>query len=243
MSVIIGVTSETKIIPRGGRDAQSAVLAMYYLDAIRAGGGTPVVIPPGPPDHIMGLAARLDGLVLSGGGDIDPTLYDADPIDQIYGVEEARDTTEMALVDAALSMNLPTLAICRGMQVVNVALGGTLIQDIATALPAALAHWAPDTQFDLHQPVQVEPGTELAGILGETDVKVNSIHHQAVDRPGDGLTPIAWANDGVVEGLQYEGGWDLLAVQWHPERIFADDVPSLNLFSGLVKKATARRDS
>jgi putative glutamine amidotransferase len=243
MAVLIGVTSETKVIPRGGRDAQSAVLAMYYLEAIRAAGGTPVVIPPGPPDHIMGLANRLDGLVLSGGGDVDPALYDAEPIDQIYGVEEARDTTEMALVDAALSMNIPTLAICRGMQVVNVALGGTLIQDIATALPDALSHWAPDTQFDLHQPVRVAADTELAGVLGETEVKVNSIHHQAVDRPGEGLTPIAWANDGVIEGLQYEGSWDLLAIQWHPERIFQDDASSLNLFHGLVERATSRRDN
>ena len=242
MAVLIGVTSETKIIPRGGRDAQSAVLAMYYLDAIRAAGGTPVVIPPGPPEDAIGLAGRLDGLVLSGGGDISPALYDGSEIDQIYGVQDDRDATEMALVDAALRMNLPTLAICRGMQVVNVALGGDLIQDITTEIPDSIAHWAPDTQFELHQPVRVDPGSELAGVLGESEVKVNSIHHQAVKQLGDGLAPVAWAEDGVVEGMHYDGEWDLLAVQWHPERIFRDDVSSMNLFTGLVQRSVARRD-
>ncbi len=243
MAVLIGVTSETKVVPRAGRDAPASIIAMYYLEAIRRAGGTPVVVPPGPPDFIYGLASRLDGLVLSGGGDVDPSRYDRDPIDQVYGVDEARDTTELALVDAALSLSLPTLAICRGMQVVNVAMGGTLIQDIATERPDSLVHWAPDTQFDLHQPVTVDSSTELASVLGSSEVKVNSIHHQAVDALGDGLAAVAWAEDGIIEGMSYEGDWPLLAVQWHPERLFTEDPASLALFDGLVARSIARRDS
>lgn len=243
MAVLIGVTSETKVVPRAGRDAPASIIAMYYLEAVRRAGGTPVVIPPGPLDQIPGLAGRLDGLVLSGGGDVDPTRYDQEPMDQIYGVDEARDSTELALVDAALNLNLPTLAICRGMQVVNVALGGTLIQDIATERPDAIMHWAPDTQFDLHQPVTVDGVAELADVLGSSEVKVNSIHHQAVDRLGEGLRAVAWAEDGIVEGMAHQGGWPLLAVQWHPERLFTDDPASLRLFAGLVEKARARPQS
>ncbi len=243
MAVLIGVTSETKVVPRAGRDAPASVIAMYYLEAVRRAGGTPVVVPPGPPDYIHGLASRLDGLVLSGGGDIDPARYDRQAIEQVYGVDEARDTTELALVDAALSLNLPTLAICRGMQVVNVALGGSLIQDIATERPDSLVHWAPDTQFDCHQPVTVDPATDLASVLGSSEVKVNSIHHQAVDTLGEGLTAVAWAEDGIIEAVTYDGEWPLLAVQWHPERLFTEDTASAALFDGLVNRATAKRDS
>ncbi|MBT8199564.1 MAG: gamma-glutamyl-gamma-aminobutyrate hydrolase family protein [Acidimicrobiia bacterium] len=243
MAVLIGVTSETKVVPRAGRDAPASVIAMYYLEAIRRAGGTPVVVPPGPPDFIYGLASRLDGLVLSGGGDIDPARYDREAIEQVYGVDESRDTTELAMVDAALSLNMPTLAICRGMQVVNVALGGTLIQDIATERPDSLVHWAPDTQFDRHQPVTVDSKAELASVLGSSEVKVNSIHHQAVDRLGDGLGAVAWAEDGIIEAVAYEGEWPLLAVQWHPERLFMEDSASAALFDGLVARALANRDA
>lgn len=175
-----------------------------YADHVVAAGGLPVYLP----SRIDPQAAidRVDALVLSGGTDVDPARYGATTCATTPPLEPERDAFELALLDAALARDLPVLAICRGLQLVNVSRGGTLHAHLADHHPASGRH-----------DVVVEPGTVLHGLLGPA-ATVNSLHHQAVDRPGADLVVTARAGDGVVEGIEWPGV-RLLAVQWHPEQL------------------------
>ena len=235
---LIGISAYCEQARWGVWEAQAMVLPRRYADRVSAAGGIPVLLPPVP--GIEDALGRLDGLVLSGGGDIDPTHYRAEPAPETTSVREERDTAEFALLAAAVAGQLPVLGICRGMQVINVARGGSLHQH----LPHVVGHdgHAPmPGSFGTH-PVHVAPGSRLAGILGRDEVDppfdAPTHHHQAVDQLGDGLVPTAWAGDGTVEAFELDGGADgsfLVAVQWHPE---AGDDPSL--FRALVSAALAR---
>jgi len=212
------------------------VLPRRYADRVSAAGGIPVLLPPVP--GIEDALARLDGLMLSGGGDIDPSRYRAEPAPQVTSVREERDTAEFALFAAAMSRHLPVLGICRGLQVINVARGGSLHQH----LPDVVGHdgHAPVAgAFGTHA-VHVAPDSRLVGILGREEVDAPiaapTHHHQAVDRLGEGLVATAWAEDGTVEAFELDAeGSFVVAVQWHPE---AGDDPSL--FRALVTEARAR---
>ena len=232
---LIGISAYCEQARWGAWVRPAVVLPRRYTDAITAAGGLPVLLPPVP--GISGALARLDGLLLSGGGDIDPARYGAEPAPQLTSVREERDGAELALLDAALSLRLPVLGICRGMQVINVARGGSLHQH----LPDVVGHegHAPvPGGFGEHQ-VRVAPGSRLSGILGrdaDRPIATPTHHHQAVDRLGKGLTATAWAADGTVEAFEADGGDSfLVAVQWHPE---AGDDPSL--FRALVAAARDR---
>jgi putative glutamine amidotransferase len=208
------------------------LLPANYAEQVAAAGGIPVLLPPLP--GVAAAVGRLDGLLLTGGGDIDPARYGAQPHPRTGRVSVLRDAAELELLDAAMAAGLPVLGVCRGMQLLNVARGGTLCQH----LPDDAGHTPAPGTFGSH-PVRVAAGTRLAGILGANGdgVDVPTAHHQAVDRLGEGLVATAWAEDGVIEAVEPSAAGDpfLLAVQWHPE---AGADP--RLIKALVAAAAAR---
>lgn len=203
-------------------------LPTAYVDAVRLGGAAPVLLPPGD-SHPAGLLERLDGLVLAGGGDLHPEVAGGTVNASSYSISRERDDFELALVDAALERRLPLLTICRGMQVLNVALGGDLIGHVPDAVGEEVMHRASQDEASRHV-VELEADTRLAAIYGSGELEVASWHHQAVGRPGKGLRPVAWAADGVIEALELEGAPWVLAVQWHPELDLHGGSPHRKLF-------------
>jgi putative glutamine amidotransferase len=208
-----------------------------YILAVDRAGGLPVVVAPLTSDHVAEVLDRVDGLLLIGGGDMDPARYGEERHPKTYGVDTIRDEAEFALLRGALDRSLPTFAICRGSQVVNVAFGGTLIQHLEGA--GLVDHGVPglDGRPAMHD-VKVEPGSTLADI-GREVMTCCSHHHQAIDRIGEGLHAVAWADDGVVEAVEKDDGW-LLAVQWHPEETAEEDRAQQALFDAFVARARGR---
>ena len=175
-------------------------------------------------DDLGALLDVVGGLVLTGGEDVAPRHYGAEAHPRLGAVHAARDAVELALVQAARARRTPTLAICRGIQLLNVALGGTLVQDLPSERPGTLPHDAGRARGERTHAVEVQPGSRLAAALGATRLRVNSLHHQAVDRPAPQLRAVAHAPDGVVEAMEGapRSPWPLLAVQWHPEELVGD---------------------
>ena len=214
-----------------------------YIEAVAASGAEPVVldVEQGP----QGLLKNLDALVLSGGGDVDPALFGEAPHPAYSPAEEGRDAAEIGLVRAALETKTPVLAICRGVQVLNVAAGGTLVQDIPTQVRHAIAHRIDKPKdFPAHQ-IAVSPGSKLAALLGADAsrpiVEVNSRHHQSVKAVAPGFHVTAKAVDGVIESLESDDRSAFcVGVQWHPEN-FGADSRFRELFRGLIQAASDRR--
>lgn len=195
-----------------------------YIDALTRAGTLPVAVPPLDPDAADALLDRVDGLVLTGGEDVESRLYGAPPHPRAEAPNPERDRWELALARAARDRRLPTLAICRGVQIANVAFGGSLIQDIASERAGALGHAREDVRATRVHAVIVESASRLARALGADRIVTNSLHHQAIDRPGDGLRVVGRAEDGVVEAVEWDGDdWWMVGVQWHPEEL--DDGP------------------
>ena len=212
-------------------------LPTAYVDALRAGGGLAVLVAPGD-DAPEELLARLDGLVLSGGGDLDPASYGGDTHARTYSVSPERDRFELALLRGALEHGLPTLAICRGMQLLNVVLGGDLHPHLPDVVGERVTHRVSQTEAALH-PVRLESGSRLTGVLGAARLDaVPSWHHQALRRLGTGLRPVAWAPDDVIEAVELPEVPELIAVQWHPELAGAS-AEGRGLFARLVEGAVA----
>lgn len=210
----------------------AVLLPRRYADMVAAAGGLPVLLPPLP--DVERVLPRLDGLILSGGGDIAPARYGAARHPATGPANAARDDAELALARHALDAGLPLLGICRGLQVINVALGGTLIQHLPD-LTGDDSHSPDPGGYGMHK-VSVEPGSQLSGILGRSEAAVPTHHHQAIERLGTGLVATAWTDDGVIEAAEFgEPRPFAIAVQWHPE---AGDDPSL--FHALIAAAVAR---
>jgi putative glutamine amidotransferase len=213
---------------------------MYqYINAIQEAGGIPMLIPSWMAETAVKLLIeRLDGILLTGGGDIAIELFDGEPHARVDGVEPDRDTLELALVQAATQSGKPFLGVCRGFQVVNVALGGTLYTHIQDQLPGAIKHdydSGSQRQFLAHT-VRLEKSSALARMLGETELSVNSLHHQGAKDLAPSLKPAAYAPDGLVEGLELPGHPFGMAVQWHPEWLM-DQPVSRRLFGSFIQAA------
>jgi len=221
----------------GWEQAALAVPEPYVLAVDRAG-GVPLVVAPLGVEHIGDLLERVDGLMLIGGGDLDPSSYGEPAHAKTYGVDEVRDEAEFALLRGALEQSIPTFAICRGVQVVNVAFRGTLLQHLPE-MEGIGDHGVPGTEGRpaMHD-VKVAAGSTLASIGGDV-LSCCSHHHQAIDRVGDGLSAVAWSDDGVVEAIEGENGW-LVVVQWHPEETAEKDPRQQALFDAFVVRASAR---
>lgn len=236
---VIGITGYADRSDRPPNVATFAS-ARTYVWAVASNGGAPVILPPYVDRALAGsIFDTISGLILSGGGDIHPLHFGDEDQGLLWRVDRRRDETELALAQWALAEGLPTLAICRGHQVLNVAAGGTLIQDIPTNTPKALAHSGVTGRpvSDVAHEVIIERDTRLASLLGAGSVGVNSAHHQAVKGVGEHLVVAARAPDGVVESLEAPGHRFCVGVQWHPE-VMIQDVPRMNrLFAGLVEAA------
>jgi putative glutamine amidotransferase len=208
-----------------------------YVQAIEAAGGVPVLLPHlEHTESLQGIRGRLDGLLLAGGGDVDPARYDERAIPQTQPPETARDVIELDLIDRALREGVPLLGICRGMQVLNVARGGSLYQDIRAQIPGARNHdLSGRARAVRRHAITIQPDSHLATILGEQRHEVNSFHHQAVKRPGRGVSIVAWAEDGVAEALELPDYPFALAVQFHPERDYTTDPALRRLFEAFMQ--------
>jgi putative glutamine amidotransferase len=214
-------------------------------EAIAAAGGLPVYVPPGLDNDLLhDLYTRLDGLLLPGGPDVRPDIYGQARHPLTQDVDEPRDALELTLARWAVSDDVPVFGICRGHQVLNVALGGTLVQDIpsqwTTPVPHDIEQGLPRSTR-LHD-VAIEPDSQLAGILGVTRTPVNSLHHQSVQQAAPGVRVTASAPDGVIEALEYPDKQFVLSVQWHPEDLYSDDPAMAHLFEAFVAAARERRD-
>jgi putative glutamine amidotransferase len=204
-----------------------------YTHAVECAGGLPVLIPPLGPEALNALLERLDGLVFPGGADVDPSEYGEARHPKTETVAEL-DRLELAVARWAIRSDVPTLGICRGQQLLNVALGGSLIQHLDN-------HRQPGDRTALTQRLSVTSGSRLADVFGSTSVDVNSMHHQAVKDLGQGLEAVAWSEDGTIEGLESRDHPWLLMVQYHPEELVGFHQPSQRLFSAFVEACLTRR--
>jgi gamma-glutamyl-gamma-aminobutyrate hydrolase PuuD len=219
----VAVTAGTRL----DGDTQRVRLTAAYVNALESAGLIPLIIPP--LSHADSAAAILDsvtGLVLTGGGDIDPSRYGETRHEKVHSVNVERDTTEAALIEEAKSRRTPVLAICRGIQMLNVALGGTLIQDIPSQISTTIAH-DEDTPRDLRtHDIDIELDSLIARAVGTTHCTVNSFHHQSVKHVAAGMQVTARSPDGVIEGMEStDRNWWVLAVQWHPEEMTRSPEP------------------
>lgn len=230
---VIGLTTYLEQAQTGVWDVPASFLPKVYFDAVNRAGGIAVLLPPQPVDEAV--ASRvldgLDGLIITGGKDVDPARYGQEPHPTTDAPRRDRDAWEDALLTAAIDRGLPFLGICRGAQLLNVARGGTLIQHLPDVIGS--------TRYNLgngvfaENEVAVESGSRLARLVGD-DLEVKSYHHQAIDELGDGLVVTARSDDGIVQAVELEGVPFGVAVQWHPEEDAAEDA---RLFEGLVEAA------
>ncbi len=234
---LIGITSgrEPENVP-----VRHVSVPEAYIQAILRAGGLPVILPVGlAGNDFEELRLRLDGLLLTGGGDIDPARFAGKAHPQVYDVDRERDNLEIALAQLAVRSKWPFLAICRGIQVLNVALGGSLYTDIADQFPNALRHdcaadWPRDHSAHL---VSLNPESQLAGILGVTSFPTNSLHHQGLDKIAPGLCPVGFAPDSLVEAVELIDRHPFgFGVQWHPEWL-PDSAPMQALFQAFIQAA------
>jgi putative glutamine amidotransferase len=235
---LIGITSHLEPARWGDWVREAVVSPASYARAVHRAGGVPVVLPPVPGNSVADLVGRLNGLILSAGGDVDPQFYGAQRHEQTGEPDPRRDRFELAAARAAVDADLPFLAICRGMQILNVSLGGTLNQHV----PDLVGH-------KMHAPGPGQTGTHSVRISGDcklgrivgTTASVSASHHQAVERLGDGLVAVAWADDQIVEAVELPGHPFGIGVQWRPED--GDDQRLLQAFIGAAARLTADRPS
>lgn len=237
---IIGITSSR--IPQRYVRSQIGVTEAY-VQAVSRAGGLPMIIPLGLPEaHLLQILSRLDGLLFSGGGDMHPHTYGSQHHSKVSGIDEDRDRTEMFLLRQARLMDLPVMGICRGLQVINVALGGTLYEDIQEQRPGAIQHQFFGLRPRDHRahPVAVTAGSLLSDLLGQENPTVNSLHHQGIRELAEGLTATAFAPDGLIEAFEVPGSRFTLAVQWHPEWL-PEDPAMQALFAHFVVVSSNHR--
>lgn len=238
MKPVIGITPSMGTFENRGDIFRMEV---SYVEAVEAAGGVPVLLPPSAAgvEELIGI---VDGIVFSGGADIRPDRYGDDYVhEKTYGVSDLRDDFEFVLLEAALRVDVPVLAICRGIQVLNVGLGGSLYQDVPTEYPDALTHAQPweigSWEHPIHE-VAIERDSLIGDLLDANTVGTNSAHHQSLKQVAPGLRVIGRSADGSIEAVEHPDKRFVLGVQWHPEKMFQVHTEHLRLFAGLVAEAT-----
>lgn len=230
MKPVIGIGGD--VVPSGSRD--SAFAYTTYVEALKRAGAIPLVVPP-QPENVEEVLDSLDAVLLAGGHDCDPTVYGEEPHASVHLVDARRQQNDLALARLAHARGIPTLGICLGMQMMNVARGGSLIQDIASQCEESLEH-ASDPANRIRHDVYVDEGTRLAEIIGSGLKNVNSSHHQAIRETGEGLRVTAHAPDGIIEGVEDASHPFYIGVQWHPEDMNGEEAAS-KLFARFVEAA------
>jgi len=216
---LIAVTTYTFFMLRDHLHERTQAVAESYVSMLSQAGGMAVLIPANfGLDRVPELASRIDGILLSGGPDVDPFHFGAEPHRKLGKIDPVRDELEIALSKIALERSIPVLAICRGIQVLNVALGGTLIQDIPSHVPGHISHEVRGVVEGAGHTIDLDPESRLAKMVGSTLLRVTSDHHQAVEDVGEGLLVSAWARDGIVEAIEHKEHPFMIGLQWHPER-------------------------
>ncbi len=237
MRPLIGITAADVYAERGKLYHRAYALNAF---AVADAGGLPVYIPPGLEESVLReVYERVDAVLLPGGPDVDPVIYGQERHPETKIIDAPRDALELTLTRWLVEDDRPLFGICRGHQVMNVALGGTLVQDIPSQVETTLTHDLPDEyprSTRLHT-VDIKPESRLASILGTTQVVVNSLHHQSVQAPAPGVDFTAYAPDGIVEALEVPDKQFILSVQWHPEDLYEDDGMMKRLFTEFVNAA------
>jgi putative glutamine amidotransferase len=232
---IVGITTYVTQAQWGYWDVEAALVPATYVQAITRAGGRPVLIPPSE-DGIDETLDAVDGLLFSGGSDLDPELYDQEPHEETFGVVPQRDRAELALLESALARDMPVLAVCRGSQVLNIARGGDLVQHLPDVVGDEKHKHTPGTFAD--HDVTLEPDTRIAALLGER-APVKSHHHQGFGRVGEGLRVTAHAEDGTIEAVEDPSHPFALGVLWHPEA--GEDLRLFEAFVGAASEYRAAR--
>ncbi|NBI68277.1 gamma-glutamyl-gamma-aminobutyrate hydrolase family protein [Pseudoflavonifractor sp. 60] len=234
---IIGILSSRSDIPLpGGPNLSIEYASVAYCRAVVRGGGTPLLLPVTPePELAEQMFAQCDGILFPGGVDVDPRFYGEAPDPMLGTVDSTMDRFWLQALDFALDHKLPLLGICRGMQLVNVGLGGSLYQDLVRrGVPSYLHSQKQSRDYLMHQ-VKLTPGSRLSAVLGEESVYTNTMHHQCVKEPGKGLKRVAQTDDGVPEALESEDG-QIMLVQWHPEALLETEPRMCRLFEDLIER-------
>lgn len=246
MKPVIGITPSPTTDTLGHGTFRRYAMAASYTEGVEAANGIPLVIPP-QAGNIDAILDRIDGLLFSGGGDIDPKHYrDTQVHEKTYGIDELRDRFEIDMFLAAIKRDMPILCICRGIQVANVALGGTLIQDIAGEYSDEIEHRQHQAGYqapDKSHRVTAESGTRLQQVYGTTEIDTNSFHHQAIKQLADDLVVIGRAPDGIIEAVDRPQGAWFLGLQWHPEMMFKEHEEHLKPFQALVNASLAASET
>ncbi len=241
---LVGVTTSevrqaqnTQPLPEGEPPQHEMALGMPYVRALARAGAVPIVLPPLAVDIVPSLMTCLSAVCLSGGPDLDPSAYGAAPSPDLGPLEPHLDQFELEVARVADAAGLPILGICRGAQALNVARGGSLHQHLPAITDRSVDHRQTAPGWVETHAVQVDPGSRLSSVLHVDELRVNSFHHQAVDRLGSDLVAVAWAPDGTVEGIEGADGRFVLGVQWHAETLDEVELSQARLFGALVDAA------
>lgn len=236
MKPVIGVSAFPRVVETATGPTLLHTASRHYVEGVIRAGGIPLILPVIEPHDVARALGAVHGVLITGGGDVAPARYGARPVADTRNVNPARDAFDFRILEVAIDHGLPVLATCRGMQVLNVALGGSLLQHVSDV--SDHEHDRVDLWHSPVHRVTIDPGSHLAEALGCTQVDVNSLHHQAVSEPAPGTKAVAWAEDGTVEAIELPGSPHVVAVQWHPELL--EDAPEQQgLFRQLVEQASA----
>jgi putative glutamine amidotransferase len=233
-AVRIGITAHMEmVVPAESDGSLHYVVSAPYVKAVRKAGAMPVLLPVVDPDDAAAMLDLVDALIITGGADVDPIYYNAPADPRLGATDPVRDAADLAITRAAVDSNVPTLATCRGIQVLNVAMGGSLVQHVDEHMRIDMYN------EDVHD-VEIDPTSRLATILGTAAMGVNSMHHQVIDRLGTGVRAVAHNHDGHIEAIELDIAPAVLGVQWHPE-LLRHRGDHLALFEDLVRQVRARR--
>jgi len=243
---VVGVAMQTLPGKPGGELPNCWIMGQRYVEALRNVGAIPWLIPllPHDPDTMDGIFERLDGIFLTGGVDVDPSRYGESKHPKCGNTDPDRDAIELMLLEHAMAAQKPVLAVCRGIQIVNVAAGGTLYQDVSEQVPAAMKHdyfptpEQPSRSYLAHE-ISVKGDSRLRELLGDSVVPVNSMHHQAIKDLAPTLRATAFAPDGIIEAVEATNEQFVMAVQWHPEELAESQPGMKRLFTAFVEATAA----